>query len=216
MTSLFDFDGTLVPERNNLYWHLIRALPDPGMRAVKTAAFTHALSGLIGGVVVRAINADQMYKLLLLSVFSGLPVDMVEETSEVLADRIEELIFPEMEKVLADAEGPNVLVTSNTEPVVAGFCERAGLECVATRLHVAGGRYTGLVSGELNKGAEKVARVRRLDIDISHTTAYGNTLDDEEMLVAAGAAVLVNPGDDLARRRGLRDAIHIDAGRMNA
>ena len=83
MTSLFDFDGTLVPERNNLYWHLINEpCPTHRWRAVKSAAFTQATRGLIGGVRGGSSTTDQMYKLMLLAMFSGLPVDMVEETSD--------------------------------------------------------------------------------------------------------------------------------------
>lgn len=212
MTSLFDFDGTLVPERNNLYWHMIHALPDPRWRAVKTVAFTQALAGGIGGVTLRAINPDQMYKFLLLGVFSGLPVELVEATADRLADRIEEMLFEEMSQVLEDSGEPRVMVTSNTEAIVGGFCERRGMACVATRLHTAGGRYTGLVDGELNKGGEKVRRLIEAGIDPTEAVAYGNTVEDAEMLVAARAAVMVNPADELAARRALRDARSIRTG----
>lgn len=217
MTSLFDFDGTLVPERNNLYWHMIHALPDPRWRMVKSAAFTQALAGGIGGVSAGVMSEDQMYKVLLLSVFSGLPVDLVESTSDELADRIEEMLFDEMAQVLDSAGDARVMVTSNTEVIVGGFCQRQGMECVATKLHTAAGRFTGLVDGELNKGGEKVRRVREAGIDPGGATAYGNTIEDIEMLTAADAAVMVNPADELAARRALSDARTIRANpRRNA
>ena len=211
MTALFDFDGTLVPERNNLYWHMVHALPNRRCRVVKAAAFTQALAGGIAGVTVGAINGDQMYKALLLAVFSGLPVEMVEETADELADRIDEMLFAEMQQVLDESEEPRVMVTSNTEAIVGGFCSRRGMDCVATRLHTAGGRYTGLVDGELNKGAEKVRRIIEAGIDPSEATAYGNTIEDIEMLDAAERAVMVNPADELATRRAMRAARTIDA-----
>lgn len=206
MTTLFDFDGTLVPERNNLYWHLVNELPDPRWRTVKAAAFTQAMGGLIPGAMARVVNHDQMYKLMLLAIFSGLPVDMVAEATHAVTDRIGEMVFPEMAEVLGEADAPAYLVTSNTAEVVAGFCERTGMECVATRLHTAGGRYTGLVDGELNKGPEKVARLRALGVDVGAATAYGNTRDDEAMLHAAREAVLVNPAGELASRHRMRGA----------
>lgn len=217
MTSLFDFDGTLVPERNNLYWHMIHALPDRGWRIVKSAAFTQALAGGIGGVSAGFINEDQMYKVLLLAVFSGLPVELVQSSSDELAERIEEMLFEEMAQALEDSDDTRVMVTSNTEVIVGGFCERQGMDCVATRLHTAGGRFTGLVDGELNKGAEKVRRLREAGIDPAGATAYGNTIEDVEMLTAADTAVMVNPPDELAARRALRDARTIRANpRRNA
>ena len=210
MTELYDFDGTLVPERNSLYWHLVRALPDRRCRMVKTAAFTQTLAGLVGAVSLRTVDADKMFKLLLIATFSGLSVEMVDEAADSLGDRVEALVFPEMTEVLGDhGDGPRYLVTSNTEPIVGAFCRRHGLECVATRLHVAGGRYTGLVDGELNKGIEKVARITALGIDLDAATAYGNSLDDEPMLQAASTPVLVNPDDDLAARRHFADADRI-------
>lgn len=206
MSTLFDFDGTLVPERNNLYWHLVHELPDPRWRAAKAVAFAQAMGGLIPGAVAGLVSHDQMYKLMLLATFSGLPVDMVAEATEALGERIEALVFEEMSEVLGAAAEPRFLVTSNTAEVVGGFCGRVGMECVATRLHTAGGRYTGLVDGELNKGPEKVARLRALGVELRSATAYGNTGDDEAMLHAAGEAVLVNPKGALASRHRLRGA----------
>jgi phosphoserine phosphatase len=214
VNELFDFDGTLVPERNSLYWHLIHLLPDVRWRAVKTVAFTNTLAGLVGAVSVGAVDTDQMFKLLLLNTFSGLPVDLVDVAADRMADRVDSLVYPEMAPFLAADRGEErrCLVTSNTEPIVGAFCKRHRLECVATRLHVIGGRYSGLVDGELNKGPEKVARLQHLGIELSRATAYGNTLDDEAMLRAAATPVLVDPDDDLAMRRHFNEARRIEVG----
>ena len=68
------------------------------------------------------------------------------------------------------------------------------------------------MEGELNKGAEKVRRLREAGIDPDDAIAYGNTVEDVEMLAAAHSAVMVNPADELAARRALRDARSIRTG----
>ncbi len=210
MTAVFDFDGTLVPERNNLYWHLINALPSRRWRLVKTAAFTQAMGGLIPGAAAGVVGFNHMYKLLLVATFSGLPVDLVREASATLSDRIESSLYPEMhEAIERHSEEDRYLVSCNTEPIVAAWCARRGITPVATRLHVANGRYTGLVDGELNRGFEKVSRLRAAGVDLTKTTAYGNSLDDEEMLLAVDAPVLVDADTDLDDRWPLRNALRI-------
>jgi len=213
VTAVFDFDGTLVPERNNLYWHLIRLLPHPGWRSVKTAAFVQAMGGLIPAAAGKVVDFNRMYKLLLAATFSGLPVELVAEAGDDLADRIDEALYPEMGRVLDRGAGQTrYLVSCNTEPIVSRWCERNGITCVATRLHVAGGRYTGLVDGELNRGHEKVHRLRELGVDPAGVAAYGNSLDDEQLLRAAGRPVLVDPDDGLDRRWPFADAQRITIG----
>ena len=210
MTAAFDFDGTLVTERNNLYWHLINELPSARWRAVKTAAFVQAMGGLIPGAAAGIVDFNLMYKLLLTATFSGLPVNLVDEASDALADRIDEMLYPEMAEVLdRHASEDRYLVSCNTEPIVAAWCARRGITPIATRLHVARGRYTGLVDGELNRGFEKVGRLRAAGVDLTETTAYGNSMDDEAMLTEAAVAVLVDADADLAQRWPLADAPRI-------
>lgn len=215
MIALFDFDGTLLPERNNLYWHFVRSIPDRRWRAAKTAAFAQAMAALIPPAAAGVVDVHQMYKLMLMATFSGLPVEVAAVATQRLASRIEDSLHPEMRAVLDHHESDRAfLVTANTEPVVAGFCEQRGIGCIATRLHVAGDRYTGLVDGELNRGHEKTARVLGAGIDPADTVAYGNSLDDEPLLLAVARPVLVDPDKALSSRRRLTAAERIDvAGR---
>ena len=213
MTAVFDFDGTLVPERNNLYWHLIRSLPHAGWRSAKSAAFVQAMSGLIPAAVGKVVDFNRMYKLVLAATFSGLPVDLVAQAGDRLADRIDDAIYPEMARVLdRHTDQPRYLVSCNTEPIVSRWCERNQITCVATRLHVAGGRYTGLVDGELNRGHEKVHRLEDLGVDLADVAAYGNSLDDEQLLRAAGQPVLVDPDQGLDQRWPFVQAERITIG----
>jgi phosphoserine phosphatase len=213
VTAVFDFDGTLVPERNNLYWHLIRLLPHPGWRSIKSAAFVQAMSGLIPAATGKVVDFNRMYKLLLAATFSGLPVDLVARAGDRLADRIDDAVYSEMGRELdRHAEQPRYLVSCNTEPIVSHWCDRNGITCVATRLHVAGGRYTGLVDGELNRGHEKVHRLEELGVDMADVSAYGNSLDDEQLLRASDQPILVDPDRGLDQRWPFVQAQRITIG----
>ena len=207
MIAVFDFDGTLLPERNNLYWHLVRALPDWRTRTSKTAAFMAALGGTIPLAATSIIDQHQMMKGLLLAVFSGLPVEMVDEASESIVPVIEEMLYPEMRDILEQHKNDTCyLVSSNTEPIVGAFCRSYGIECVATRLHTSDGEYTGLIDGELTRAYEKVARLREAGVVPANVTMYGNSIDDEALLLASGRPVLVNAEDRLLAQRRLKAA----------
>lgn len=210
MIAVFDFDGTLLPERNNLYWHLVRALPDRRWRTLKTAAFAQSLAGFIPLAASGVVDEYQMMKGLVLAVFSGLPIEMAEEASEGIVPVIEEMLYPEMRDVLEQhREDDCYLVSSNTTPIVGAFCRHYGLECVATRLHTAGNRYTGLINGDLTRAYEKVARLREAGVDPAHVTMYGNSMDDEALLLASGNPVLVNADSKLLAQRRLKEAPRI-------
>lgn len=211
MIAVFDFDGTLLPERNNLYWHLVRALPDRRWRAVKTAAFAQALGGSIPLAITGVVDQYQMMKGILLAVFSGLPIDLVDEASESIVPIIEKMLYPEMRAVLEQHRGDSCyLVSSNTQPIVGAFCRRHGIECVATRLSTAGNRYTGLIDGELTRAYEKVARLREAGVDPARTRTYGNSMDDEALLLASGHPILVNADSELLGQRRLKTAPRIN------
>ena len=210
MIAVFDFDGTLLPERNNLYWHLVRALPDRRWRALKTAAFVQSLGGLIPLAVAGVVDQYLMMKGLLLAVFSGLPVELVDEASESIVPIIENMLYPEMREVLEQHQNDTrYLVSSNTVPIVGAFCRHYGIECLATRLHTSNDRYTGLVDGELTRAYEKVARLREAGVDPASVTMYGNTMDDATLLLASGRPVLVNADQHLLAQRRLKAAPRI-------
>ena len=211
MITVFDFDGTLVPERNNLYWHLVRALPDRRWRTLKSAAFAQTLAGLIPLAAAGIADHSRMMKGILLAVYSGLPVDMVEEASQRIVPIIEEMLYPEMRDVLEQHRNDSCyMVSSNTMPIVGAFCRHWGMECVATRLHTSGDRYTGLIEGELTRAYEKVARLREAGVDPKQVTMYGNSMDDEALLLASGSPVLVNADSKLLAQRRLAAAPRID------
>ncbi|HTR47913.1 MAG TPA: HAD-IB family hydrolase [Verrucomicrobiae bacterium] len=73
----------------------------------------------------------------------------------------------------------------------------------ATRLEVAGGRWTGRLVGDHMSGEAKARAVRRLaarfGLSLWDSYAYGNSMSDLPMLDSVGRRVAVNPPARLAR-----------------
>lgn len=100
--------------------------------------------------------------------------------------------------------GHDVIVISASaseivEPVSAAIGVR---ECIATRLEVVDGVYTGEVSF-FCRGGNKAAEMRRLaaerGYDLSRCYAYSDSATDEPMLSAVGHPVAVNPDKPLRK-----------------
>jgi HAD superfamily hydrolase (TIGR01490 family) len=107
-----------------------------------------------------------------------------------------------------------VLVSGTLEPLaqeaaraleeqLAGRGIVAAIGVCATRLEVAGERWTGRVIGEAMYGETKARAVRRLaakmQLDLTRCYAYGDSLSDRWLLAAVGRPVAVNPAAELAR-----------------
>nr|WP_231129668.1 HAD family hydrolase [Corynebacterium xerosis] len=91
------------------------------------------------------------------------------------------------------------------EPIAAALGVR---ECVATRLEVVDGVYTGEVPF-FCRGGNKAAELRRIaadrDYDLSRCYAYSDSGTDEPMLSVVGHPVAVNPDKPLRKIAEERD-----------
>ena len=78
-----------------------------------------------------------------------------------------------------------VIVTASCENWVKPWCDREGVDCIATRLLVHEGRITGHFDGRNCYGIEKVNRIRE-KYDLSKYEiiyAYGDSRGDREMIL---------------------------------
>ncbi|MGI8679116.1 MAG: HAD family hydrolase [Jatrophihabitans sp.] len=102
------------------------------------------------------------------------------------------------------------LVTATPVELATIIADRLGLTgALGTVAESSGGVYTGHLVGEVLHGEAKAAAVRRLavreDLDLSHCSAYSDSINDLPMLSLVGRPVAVNPDSALkaeARRRG--------------
>ncbi|MCS6760441.1 MAG: HAD-IB family phosphatase [Candidatus Devosia euplotis] len=211
-TALFDFDGTLLPQRNSLMWHFARCLEGPALRRRTTAALSLALARSIPAVVAGTLDDEGMYRNLVRAVFTDLPVDTASKGSGRLAAHIERSLYPRMRETLAEHAGDRcLLVSANVDALLQGFCLRRRLDCGATRLRVLDGRYTGELGSAICRNEHKVERLKELAVVPDSSVAYGNSAEDLPMLRFAGRPVLVNPEPALGRAEGMQWAPRIFA-----
>jgi HAD superfamily hydrolase (TIGR01490 family) len=126
--------------------------------------------------------------------------------TEAVPDVIGPVVYPEARELLAEhrrAGHDLVLVSSSGEEVVQPIGALLGIDhVIATRMHVADGRY----SGEFEFFAyseEKVTAVRRLAVehgyDLTASFAYSDSITDAPLLRCVGHPTAVNPDKELRR-----------------
>jgi len=87
-----------------------------------------------------------------------------------------------------------VVVTAAIDCWIIDWCDRHGLDLLATRLEVADGRLTGRLATKNCYGQEKVRRIKaayNLE-EFSQIYAYGDSPGDSEMLALADCATVVS------------------------
>jgi len=87
-----------------------------------------------------------------------------------------------------------VVVTAAIDCWIRDWCDRHGLDLLATRLEVADGRLTGRLAAKNCYGPEKVRRIKaayNLE-EFSQIYAYGDSPGDAEMLALADCAAVVS------------------------
>ncbi|MDQ2795736.1 MAG: HAD-IB family hydrolase, partial [Actinomycetota bacterium] len=102
------------------------------------------------------------------------------------------------------------LVTATPVELATIIADRLGLTgALGTVAESVDGVYTGHLVGEVLHGEAKAAAVRQLaareGLDLSHCSAYSDSINDLPMLTAVGRPVAVNPDTALkaeAKRRG--------------
>lgn len=98
---------------------------------------------------------------------------------------------------------PTVLVTASPSHLADALADRLRMTtAIGTVAEVVDGRYTGRLVGGINHGACKIvaaaACAERLDIDLTRSWAYSDSINDLPLLAAVGIAVVVNPNRHLA------------------
>lgn len=214
MTSaaFFDLDNTLI--RGSSMFHLARGLrhyrflTDDDVRAFVWQNFKFVLIGKehIGDMQAIKANALRLAK--------GHSYARLVEVSEPV---INEFLLPKVfERTLAIARehlarGEQVwIVTASPQQLAGILAEKLGLTgALGTVAEIVDGEFTGELEGPILHGAEKAVAITKLaaerGIDLSRSTAYSDSMNDEPMLSAVGHAVAVNADRRLralARRSG--------------
>jgi len=197
---LFDVDGTLFRgQSQRLVLRLAREAGLVGYLPFATLILWFALYRL--GIVRRT----EAIRTRAVRLFRGVEVAAVEGLVAHHADRFLAHLRPEIcgRLVRHRAEGDEVvLVSAALEPIVQLIAGHLGVATVvATRLEVAGGRYTGRIAGRAVYGTGKVAMLEGLLTRANKTgrptVYYTDDASDLPLLHRVDQAVCVHPGGRL-------------------
>ncbi|GAA4724276.1 HAD-IB family hydrolase [Isoptericola chiayiensis] len=170
---------------------------------VLRSAYAHFL------FMLGSADADQTERMRrhLSELATGWEVAKVEQiVAETLHEHIDPYVYAEAVELIADhhARGHDVVVVSASgrelvEPIAAML---GADHMVATRMAVAGGRFTGEIDFYAY-GENKATAVRDLaaarGYDLERSFAYSDSITDAPMLDAVGHAFAVNPDRSLRR-----------------
>ncbi len=183
--ALFDFDGTIT--EGDSWTPFMRLATGPARKLVGFTVLLPVGAGYYAGLVAGR-TARPLYTRV---AFRGVETSRVRDIGESYASEV----LPRTIRARAveqigwhqDSGDTVVVVSASLALYVQPWCERAGLDCIASELEEHGGRLTGrLLDGECT-GPEKAIRIRRrYDLrQFREIYAYGDTGEDREMLAMA-------------------------------
>ncbi|GAA1244196.1 HAD family hydrolase [Pseudonocardia aurantiaca] len=202
--AFFDLDKTIIAGSSALAFS--RPFRRQGLinrRAVLRSAYAQLLLVLAGA------DADTMELLRrrLTALCTGWEVAQIRAiVAETLHDIVEPLVYAEATELIAEhrANGDEVVVLSASGlEVVEPIAALVGADrCLATRMGVADGRYTGVIDYYCY-GEEKARAARKIAAEqgyrLADCRAYSDSITDLPLLEAVGHPTAVNP--DRALRR---------------
>jgi len=206
VAAFFDVDNTLV--RGASTFHLAKALHARGFfRARDIARFAvHQARYAVYGENAQHLDKVRAKALCLVA---GHSVHEVRDIGEQVYDDVLALrIFPGTRALLEAhlaADHQVWLVTAAPVEVGGLIARRLGATGALATIpeHDADGVYTGRLDGELMHGAAKARAARdlaaRTGIDLDRSYAYGDSLNDVDLLAAVGHPCAVNPEPRLRR-----------------
>lgn len=213
--AVFDVDGTFCATQsiNSLIW--LRGRQQPGWRHrlwLIGLAWRAPLLWL-ADLVNRNLADRMIYRQ-----FGGVSLSHAQRDAVKLC---EDLLFPScFPKALAELEMHRaagrrlILLSGGVDLVLAPLARKLGAELLAQRVVTNGDRMTGeyrtyeILENDCETGVSSQAKTKcaaltryaaRTGIDLSASFAYGDSINDSEMLAATGHPVAVNPDPRLKR-----------------
>jgi HAD superfamily hydrolase (TIGR01490 family) len=207
--AFFDLDKTIIAGSSVLAFS--RPFRRQGLitrRAALRSGYTQLLLLLAGA------DADTMDLLRrrITALCTGWEVAQIQAiVAETLHEIVEPLVYAEAAELIAEhrAAGEEVVVLSASGlEVVEPIATLVGADrCVATRMTVRHGRYTGEIEHYLY-GEQKALAARRIAADrgyrLEDCRAYSDSITDLPLLEAVGHPTAVNPDRALRREAELR------------
>jgi HAD superfamily hydrolase (TIGR01490 family) len=209
VAAFFDLDKTIIAGSSTLAFSgPMRARGLIGRRAMVRSGYAQLL------LMVAGADADFMERMRrrISALCTGWDAEVVRSViEEALPEVLTPMIYPEAAELIERhrARGHQVAVVSASgEEMVAPVAELLGARhCVATRMVVVDGRYTGEIESYCY-GEGKAVAARRLAAEhgyrLEDSYAYSDSITDLPLLEAVGHPFAVNPDRALRRVAGRR------------
>ncbi len=183
--ALFDFDGTITTD-DSLIKFIRFVVGD-----VKFIWGITVLSPMLTAYKLKLIPNYKAKQMMISYFFKG----VIEEQFQIIAQEyslkhIDTILRPKaMEKIAWHKEQRHkiVIVSASIECWLKPWCDKNGLDLIATKLEIKEGIVTGQLLTKNCYGVEKAHRVKEKYIldDYDHIYAYGDSSGDKELLELA-------------------------------
>ena len=208
--AFFDLDKTIIARSSALVF---------GRPFMKEGLISRSMivKGMYAQLVYHLVGADEgkmeKMRVALLELTKGWEKDKVSQlVRETLEEIIDPIIFAEALELIEEHRlaGRRVyIVSSSAEEIVKPLAEYLGVpHVIATRAKVEDGKYTGeleFYAYAEGKREAILAEAEALEIDLSESYAYSDSVTDVPMLETVGHPHAVNPDKELRRVAEERD-----------
>jgi len=183
--ALFDFDGTITTDDSLLKF--IRFV----VGDLRFAIGLFVLSPILMAYKLKFIPNYKAKQYMLSWFFKGYSEDDFKKVANKYSlNHIDKILRPKALEKLKwhKSQGHKVVVVSaSLECWLAPWCQKNGLELIATKLEIKNGVVTGKLLSKNCYGQEKVNRIKsRYDLSqYQYIYAYGDSKGDKEMLALA-------------------------------
>jgi len=210
--AFFDVDKTLLP--GSSMYLFARGLYRRGfydLRDIAGFAFGQLVFRLTGAEGRKGMEAAREQALAFIE--GKRRDDLIQIGHDIVVEVIGPRVYPGMRRVIDDhhARGDRTyLVTAAPQELAQGIAGYLGMDgALGTKAELVDGTYTGRLVGPVLHGPAKLDAVARLaaeqGIDLRHSSAYSDSVNDRPLLEGVGRPVAVNPDRylrDLAAERG--------------
>jgi len=200
--AFFDVDRTLLAGASGL--HLARPMRSKGMLTARQLARTMLVGLAFAAQGSTDKQLDRFTESTKVLMRGWNRAELLELVEEELERRVHPMVFREaIERIEQHKlQGHRVFAVSATmEEIIEPLAQLLGMDgAIATRMEVVDGVFTGEIESA-NHGDAKAERLRAFaeehGIDLARSSAYSDSITDQEFLRAVGRAYAVNPDKQL-------------------
>ena len=218
--AVFDLEGTLCPSGGILWRAILKKQIGRGYGIGKV--ILHATLQIVTAFCYKArlVDASTVRRTItksLAALLKGFTEDEVSQHAQLIAEKYTTRLRPDMERILQHHKLQRhtvVLVSGMFQPYLEAVGQKLGVDVIiGTKLEKISGYYTGRLEGAPCVSEQRVQMLKDLigtiglEVNLSESFAYGDTISDKPVLEMVGNPVAVYPDPEFeayAKARGWR------------